>query len=228
MPGARRASREGCWPCGHCASGWGGSLEGQVWEQRCHRGLGEPWGWAGTGETAPGDPACSHKAGMLGETEAQLGKLRHEGLRSSLPLLLPALTLWGHGQGATLSCFPRSPQGSGVVPSYWGRGAFCKGMSHPVPSPGWGCPPGGMRGMWGADVGGQGGYFVGCQAGHRCSPHGIKGAVFSPSVFQKASGQLCFGGGLILPAGTGLGATRPWHPGSCGVSRVGRGCGVGV
>lgn len=63
-------------------------------------------------------------------------------------------------------------------PPAWWLSAFCNGMSHPVPSPCWECPPGGMRGKCGADMGGQGGYFVGCQAGHRCSPRRIKGTVF--------------------------------------------------
>lgn len=115
-----------------CARGWGGSLgavpellAGQVWKQRCHRaasGPGEPWGWAGT---ARGDPACSHKAGMPGETEAWLGKLRHEGLRSSLPTLLPALTLWGLALGSILCCSM-----AGVPP---GLSRFPR---HPLVSPG--------------------------------------------------------------------------------------------
>lgn len=57
-----------------------------------------------------------------------------------------------------------------------------------MPSPCLGCPPGGLRGLWGPDVGGQGGYFggyfAGCQAGHHCPPRRIKGAVF-PKPFPK-------------------------------------------
>lgn len=67
---------------------------------------------------------------MPGETEARLGKLRHEGLRSSLPTLLPALALWGLALGSILCCSM-----AGVPP---GLSRFPR---HPLVSPGlWGCP----------------------------------------------------------------------------------------
>lgn len=47
----------------------------------------------------------------------------------------------------------------------------------------------------------------GARLGTAVHPAESKAQCF-PGVCQKASGQLCFGGGLILPAGTGLGATR--------------------
>lgn len=67
---------------------------------------------------------------MPGETEARLGKLRHEGLRSSLPSLLSALTLWGLALGSTLC---------------WSVDRVSPGLSqfplYPLVSPGlWGCP----------------------------------------------------------------------------------------
>lgn len=83
--------------------------------------------------------------------------------------------------------------------------AFCKGMSHLVPSPCWGCPPGGMRGMWG-------GLF--CRV-PGCLPHRIKGTVFSKGFPKVGSCALEVASSCPL----GLGATRSWDLGLCGVSR---------
>lgn len=57
----------------------------------------------------------------------------------------------------------------------------------------------------------------GARLGTAVHPAGSKAQCF-PTLSQKASGHLCFGGGLIVPAGTGLGATRTWPPGLSGVS----------
>lgn len=103
-------------------------------------------------------------------------------------------------------------------PPAWWLSAFCNGMSHPVPSPCSECPPGGMRGMWGADVGGQGGYFVGCQAGHCCSPRRIKGTVF-PRCLPKGKWAALLWRWPHPARWDWAGSHQDWHPGLCGVSR---------